>query len=41
MQGLLEAVNELVPNAEHRLCARHIYANGRKKYNDKKLQKKW
>jgi hypothetical protein len=41
MQGLLKAVKELVPNAEHRMCARHIYANWRKKYTDKKLQKKW
>jgi len=41
MQGLLKAVKELVPNVEHRMCARHIYANRRKKYTDKKLQKKW
>jgi hypothetical protein len=39
-KGLLKAVQELVPNAEHRMCARHIYANWRK-YTDKKLQKKW
>ena len=37
MQGLLKAVKELVPNVEHRMCARHIYANWRKKYTDKKL----
>ena len=30
-----------MPNAEHRMCARHIYANWRKKYTDKELQKKW
>jgi hypothetical protein len=41
VQGLLKAVQELVPNAEHRMCARHIYANWRKKYTNKKLQKKW
>ena len=41
LQGLLKAVQELIPNAEHRMCARHIYANWRKKYTDKKLQKKW
>ena len=41
MQGLLKAVKELVPKVEHRMCARHIYANWRKKYTDKKLQKKW
>jgi hypothetical protein len=40
-KGLLKAVNELVPNAEHRMCARHIYANWRKNYTDKKLQKIW
>jgi hypothetical protein len=40
-KGLLKTVNELVPNAEHRMCARHIYANWRKRYTDKKLQKKW
>jgi transposase-like protein len=40
-QGLLKAVKELIPNAEHRMCARHIYANWRKKYTSKKLQKKW
>ena len=27
VQGLLNAVHELFPQAEHRLCARHIYAN--------------
>jgi len=41
LQGLLKAVKELVPNVEHRMCARHIYANWRKKYTNKKLQKKW
>ncbi|XP_039850356.1 uncharacterized protein LOC120708958 [Panicum virgatum] len=40
-KGLLNAVEALVPNAEHRMCARHIYANWRKKYTDKDLQKKW
>ncbi|WVZ77076.1 LOW QUALITY PROTEIN: hypothetical protein U9M48_024978 [Paspalum notatum var. saurae] len=40
-KGLLKAVTELVPNAEHRMCARHIYANWRKKHTDKELQKKW
>ncbi|GKD23290.1 hypothetical protein Tco_1224993 [Tanacetum coccineum] len=32
-QGLIEAVKELLPYAEHRLCARHIYANFKKKWN--------
>jgi hypothetical protein len=29
---LLKAVSELVPRADNRMCARHIYANWRKKY---------
>ena len=32
-QGLIEAAKEIMPFAEHRQCARHIYANFRKKYN--------
>lgn len=32
MQGLINAVHELAPDVEHRHCARHIYANWRKKY---------
>ncbi|GJT81344.1 hypothetical protein Tco_1055686 [Tanacetum coccineum] len=28
-----KAVKELLPHAEHRLCARHIYANFKKKWN--------
>ena len=32
MQGLVEAAKEVMPLAEHRQCARHIYANFRKKY---------
>ncbi|GJV36796.1 hypothetical protein Tco_1409273 [Tanacetum coccineum] len=32
-KGLIEAVKELLPHAEHRLCARHIYANFKKKWN--------
>ncbi|KAL4563609.1 hypothetical protein LXL04_027654 [Taraxacum kok-saghyz] len=31
-KGLLEAVKERVPAAEHRQCARHIYANLRKRF---------
>jgi transposase-like protein len=31
-KGLIKAVNEIIPEAEHRMCARHIYANWRKKY---------
>ncbi|GJS91878.1 hypothetical protein Tco_0774514 [Tanacetum coccineum] len=32
-KGLIEAAKELLPHAEHRLCARHIYANFKKKWN--------
>ncbi|CAI9300082.1 unnamed protein product [Lactuca saligna] len=31
-KGLLQVVTELLPYVEHRQCARHIYANFRKKY---------
>ncbi|KAI3495861.1 hypothetical protein L1887_38207 [Cichorium endivia] len=31
-KGLLEAVKERAPNAEHRLCTRHILANFHKKF---------
>lgn len=27
MQGLIKAVKELLPHAEHRNCTRHIYSN--------------
>ncbi|GJZ39851.1 splicing factor [Tanacetum coccineum] len=32
-KGLIEAVKELLPHVEHRLCARHIYANFKRKWN--------
>ncbi|KAM0916359.1 hypothetical protein ACQ4PT_010238 [Festuca glaucescens] len=38
-KGLIKAVNEIIPNAEHRMCARHIYANWRKEHRDKVFQK--
>ncbi|GKB39011.1 multidrug resistance-associated protein 5, partial [Tanacetum coccineum] len=31
-KGLIGTVKELLPHAEHRLCARHIYANFKKKW---------
>ncbi|KAI3511151.1 hypothetical protein L1887_18295 [Cichorium endivia] len=31
-KGLLEAVKEVLPDAEHRQCARHIYANFKKRF---------
>ena len=38
-KGLINAVEQWVPKAEHRMCARHIYANWRKKFKQKKYQK--
>ena len=32
LQGIVEAAKEIMPLAEHRQCARHIYANFRKKF---------
>ena len=31
-QGIIEAAKDVMPLAEHRQCARHIYANFRKKF---------
>ncbi|GJR80733.1 multidrug resistance-associated protein 5 [Tanacetum coccineum] len=31
-KGLIEVVKDVMPNAEHRQCARHIYENFRKQY---------
>nr|GEY81303.1 multidrug resistance-associated protein 5 [Tanacetum cinerariifolium] len=31
-EGLMEVVTDVLPNAEHRQCARHIYENFRKQY---------
>ena len=39
MQGLLNAISELFPQIEHRMCTRHIYANWRKKHRDDDFQK--
>ncbi|XP_010451555.1 PREDICTED: uncharacterized protein LOC104733691 [Camelina sativa] len=33
-KGLLNVVADLLPNAEHRHCARHIYANWKKAHGD-------
>ncbi|KAJ9541645.1 hypothetical protein OSB04_028151 [Centaurea solstitialis] len=38
-QGILEAISERVPAAEHRQCARHIYANFRKKFKGEHFRK--
>ncbi|XP_056159542.1 uncharacterized protein LOC130135140 [Syzygium oleosum] len=40
-KGLLPALAELMPFAEHRMCARHIYANWAKIYKGEKLQKQF
>lgn len=38
-KGILNVVHHWAPMAEHRNCARHIYANWRKKYREKDWQK--
>ncbi|WVZ87075.1 LOW QUALITY PROTEIN: hypothetical protein U9M48_033767 [Paspalum notatum var. saurae] len=37
--GIINAVQLWAPEAEHRNCARHIYANWKKEFNDKEWQK--
>ncbi|KAG8377256.1 hypothetical protein BUALT_Bualt08G0009300 [Buddleja alternifolia] len=37
-KGLLEAIAELAPYAEHRYCVRHMYENFKKKYNNIELK---
>lgn len=39
--GILSAVEKWAPNAEHRNCARHIYANWKKHFSNKEWQKKF
>jgi hypothetical protein len=41
LQGLLSVVNEIFLLAEHRMCARHIYANWRKKHRLQEYQKRF
>jgi len=38
-KGILNSVQTWLPKAEHRNCARHIYANWRKKFKKKEYQK--
>ncbi|GJY32693.1 hypothetical protein Tco_0417162 [Tanacetum coccineum] len=38
VKGLLEGVNELLPNDEHRKCTRHLFANYKKKSSGVQLQ---
>ncbi|KAG8363744.1 hypothetical protein BUALT_Bualt19G0054100 [Buddleja alternifolia] len=37
-KGLLEAIAELAPYAEHRYCVRHMYENFKKKYSSMELK---
>jgi hypothetical protein len=39
-KGLINVMKDYLPNAEHRMCARHIYANWRKKHRAHEWQKK-
>lgn len=41
MQGILNAIEKCAPEAEHRNCARHIYANWKRHFPDKQYQKKF
>ena len=38
-QGLERAVSEFLPNAEHRKCTRHLYANFKRKYSGVELHR--
>ena len=38
MQGLIEAVKDVMPLAEHRQCARHIYEGFRKQYSGEEFR---
>jgi transposase-like protein len=40
-KGLINAMKDYLPKAEHRMCARHIYANRRKKHRAHEWQKKF
>ncbi|XP_050210068.1 uncharacterized protein LOC126660546 [Mercurialis annua] len=40
-KGLIKAVKEIFPGAEHRWCARHIWANWSKKWGGGHLQKQF
>ncbi|KAK4354113.1 hypothetical protein RND71_026307 [Anisodus tanguticus] len=38
-KGLQSTVQELLPNAERRTCARHIWANWQKKWRDEERRR--
>jgi hypothetical protein len=40
-RGILKAVSYRAPQAEHRKCVRHIYANWKQHFSDKEWQKKF
>lgn len=40
-KGIINAIETWIPKAEHRNCARHIYANWRKKFKNREWQKKF
>ncbi|XP_057793981.1 uncharacterized protein LOC131010465 [Salvia miltiorrhiza] len=40
-KGLMEAVKDQLPEAEHRWCARHIYANWSKKWRGEEMKKRF
>ncbi|XP_057801530.1 uncharacterized protein LOC131016805 [Salvia miltiorrhiza] len=40
-KGLMEAVKDITPYAEHRWCARHIYANWSKKWRGEEMKKRF
>ncbi|GKU87071.1 hypothetical protein SLEP1_g1521 [Rubroshorea leprosula] len=39
VEGIINAIKELFPDAKHRRCARHVYANFRKDNRGKELQR--
>ena len=41
MQGLTRAVRDVLPEVEHRLCARHIWANWSKNWKGNELKKRF
>ncbi|CAH9070537.1 unnamed protein product [Cuscuta europaea] len=40
-KGLISAAQEVIPDAEHRFCARHVYANWSKKWRGNEFCKKF
>ncbi|KAL3740305.1 hypothetical protein ACJRO7_021561 [Eucalyptus globulus] len=40
-KGLIPALAELMPHAEHRMCVRHIYANWSRNFKGERLQKQF